>query len=353
MRCALVLLAACGSSAAPAKLDAVPGEAAPIDAKTGTWIAYVGGYGGSIGWYSVDHASGALTMLGSVPQAGASFLAWDDPPRHLYAVDESNSRVVAYAIDPSTGALTKLDDQSSGGSGPAHLTVSQGHVLVANYGDGKVGVLPIAGDGSVMAPSQSFTAGAHAHEVVIRDGFAFVPCLGADEVAQYTWDGSTLTPNGQMMTASGAGPRHLAFSTTNGYLVDETASTLMALADAGGQLSPLQTISTLPSGFSGNNTGAEVVVSGDLVWTSNRGADDLAAFRAGADGRVTSIGHTPVDRTPRHFSIAPDGLHLFVAAQAGNTVGALAIDRSSGVTSPVGQPIAVDQPSFVGIAVLP
>ena len=351
MKRCLLALAACGSPA-PAHLDA-PGEAATtIDARDATWIAYVGGYGGDIRWYSVDKATAALTMHGSVPQTGASFLAWDDPPAHLYAVDESNSRVVAYAID-ATGALTKLNDASAGGSGPAHLTVSQGHVLVANYGDGTVSVLPIAADGSLSPATQTLTAGAHAHEVVIRGAFAFVPCLGADKVAEYTWNGSMLAPNGSMATATNAGPRHLAFSTTNAYLVDETASTLMALSDNAGQLAPLQTITTLPAGFTGQNTGAEVVVAGTTVWTSNRGADDIATFSAGADGRVTAIAHTPTGMTPRHFSITPDGLHLLVAAQGGNTVETFAIDLSTGTPSAIGQPVTVQAPSFVGIAALP
>ncbi len=343
------MLAACGQPAAPPMHDAAPAPDAPAPAH---WVAYVGGYGGAIRWYGVDPATAAFTPLGSVPQAGASFLAWDDPPAHLYAVDETNSRVVAYAID-SSGALTKLDDESSGGSGPAHLTVAQGHVLVANYGDGAVAVLPIAADGSVQPATQTLSAGAHAHQVVVRGGFAYVPCLGADDVAQYTWDGSTLAANGQLMTASGAGPRHLAFSTSAAYLVDETASTVMALHEDAGQLSALQTISTLPAGFSGQNTGAEVVIAGHFVWTSNRGADDLAAFAIGADDRLTAIGHTPTGMTPRHFSITPDGAHLLVANQGSNTVTVYAIDRSTGLPSAIGSPVSVQAPSFVGIAALP
>ena len=90
-------------------------------------------------------------MLGSIPATAASFLAFDQARSHVYAVDETNSRVVAFAIDPATGALTKLNDQSSGGNGPAHLTVAGDRVLVANYGDGAVSVLPIAADGSLGA----------------------------------------------------------------------------------------------------------------------------------------------------------------------------------------------------------
>ena len=59
-------------------------------------------------------------------------------------------------------------------------------MLVANYGDGTVSVLPIAADGSLEAAVQTVNAGANAHEVVIYRNYAFVPCLGADYVAQYT-----------------------------------------------------------------------------------------------------------------------------------------------------------------------
>lgn len=344
-----MLLAACGSPAVhtDAAGDTSPGQ----DARDATWIAYVGGYGGSIDWYAVDRASGELTMRGSVAQAGASFLAWDDSVTHLYAVDESNSRVVAYAIEP-TGALTRLDDESSGGSGPAHLTVSQGHVLVANYGDGMVGVLPIAADGSLSPATQTLSAGAHAHEVVVHGAYAFVPCLGADFVAQYTWDGTTLTPNGRMMTAAGAGPRHLAFATSTAYLVDETASTLMALSYSAGQLSPLQTVTTLPSGFSGTNTGAEVATSGDFVWVSNRGADDITTFTAASDGRVALAGDdSTLGMTPRHFSLSPDQHFMLVANQGSGGVHEFVVENGRPVDRGVG--IAVDQPSFVGIAALP
>ena len=84
--------------------------------------------------------------------------------------------------------------------------------------------------------------------------FVFVPCLGSDYVAQFTFNAAigTLTPNTPATLQTGPaagqpnqlGPRHLAFH-PNGkwiYLALETASQIAPLAlDAGGRLTAMQT----------------------------------------------------------------------------------------------------------------
>jgi 6-phosphogluconolactonase len=323
------------------------------------WVAYVGGYGGEITWYSVDRATGALAMLGSLSASTPSFLAFDDSFTHLYAVDESGSRVGAYAIDQTTGALTAINDQASGGNGPAHLTVADNNVLVANYGDGAVAVLPIGSDGGVMPASQTRNAGQNAHEVTVTGTWAFVPCLGSDYVAQYAWGGGALTPNGvpHFPTAAGAGPRHIVFDGNQAYLIDEKASTLMALGfdPALGQLSEVQTLSTRASDATGTNTGAEIAVHANHLYVSNRGDDTIGVFgRDLPSGRLspkTQVGTG--GQTPRHFSLSPDGRLLYVANQGSNTVVPFAIDDLTGIPAPVATPVTVQAPTFVGIAVLP
>ena len=67
--------------------------------------------------------------------------------------DKPTGAVSAFAIDRATGALTLLNQESSGGSGPAHLSVDRAGrtVLVANYGGGSVASLPIGPDGRLGA----------------------------------------------------------------------------------------------------------------------------------------------------------------------------------------------------------
>src|SRR5262245_2653415 len=74
-----------------------------------------------------------------------AFLAIDPQRRLLFAVNEVNEfegqpggAVSAFTIDPATGKLTLINQQSTKGSGPCHLALdSTGrNLIVANYGSG-------------------------------------------------------------------------------------------------------------------------------------------------------------------------------------------------------------------------
>ena len=333
-----------------------------------TRFVYVSGYSTTIARYTLDAATGALTPMGTTTATGTpSFLAFDAARRHVYAVDEANSKVEAFAVDATTGALTHLgSDVGSGGSGPAHLTVdgSGKWVLVANYGSGDVGILPIAADGSVGAGT-SLHAGVNAHEVVLDSGnrFAWVPCLGSNYIAQYSFDAGagTLTPQTPttVTTPAGSGPRHLALHPTRAlaYLIEESDSMVAAYTiGAAGTLTLLQRQSTRASGATGSNTGAEVQVhpSGNFVYVSNRGDDDIGVFSVGSDGKLTAIAHTKTGgQTPRHFSLDASGRWLLVANQGSGDVRVFAIDAAAGTLTPAGAPVSATMPSFVGVIALP
>jgi 6-phosphogluconolactonase len=361
---AIVAVLGCGKPAGHHDDAAPPGGEVVTGAQH--HLLYVGGYGPDLGWAPVA-ADGTLGALATTPAfaGGPSFLA--ATPAMLYAVSESDSRVGAYAIDPTSGALAYVNDVPSGGNGPAHLSVdpSGRFVLVANYGDGAIAVL--AAGATLAAPHQTLAAGANAHMIVLDPSgrFAFVPCLGSDYVAQYLFDATSgmLSPNNvpHFATAPGAGPRHLAFAPdgAHAYLVNEKASTLTALAldPATGRLAELQTVSTRAAGATGKNTSAEIWVhpSGDFVFGSNRGDDNIATFSIDrATGRVTLAGHTPTGgRTPRDFTLDPAGTHLYVANQNSNSILAFTIDAATGALAPLGDALTATMPTFVGVVTLP
>ena len=347
------------------------GDLGSRDLATGpprTPFVYVSGYSTTINRYRLDSTNGTLTPTGTTGATGSpSFLAVDPAHRHLYAVDETNSVVEAYSIDASTGALTHIGtDPPSGGTGPAHVAVdgSGKWVLVANYGSGDIGVLPIAANGSV-GPGTTHHAGTNAHEVVLDAGnqFAWVPCLGSNYVAEYTFDAASgaLAPPTPLTvtTPAGSGPRHLALHPTRAfaYVIEETDSMVGAYSiDAAGKLTQLQRQSTRAAGASGNNTGAEVAVhpSGSYVYVSNRGDDDIGVFAVGGDGTLSPVAHTKTGgQTPRMFSIDPSGKWLLVANQGSGDVRVFAISAATGMLSAVGSPLAATMPSFVGVVLLP
>lgn len=326
-------------------------------------FAFVGSQDHRIRVYSVERATAALTARSSI-DAGTnpSFLALSPDTRFLYAAQEGSSTVAAYRVDPQTGALTFINRVGSQGNGPAHVAVdgSGRWVLVANYGAGSVAVYPVR-DGGLGAPTDTDTPGANAHQIITdpSNRYVFVPCLGADHIAQYLFDSDagTLTGNGVVTTANNAGPRHLAFhpSLPFAYLINEKDSTMTALSfnAANGKLTALQTLSTLPAGFTGNNSTAEVQVhpNGRFVYGSNRGHQSIVVFRVNeADGRLTLVGHTPTFGThPRHFSMDARGELLYVANLTSSNIVAFRVDSDAGTLQTISEVATPPSPSYVGI----
>src|SRR2546422_6534563 len=105
----------------------------------------------------MDRRSGELLRVGAV-NAGAnpSFLSIHPNGRVLYAVNElePSGTVSAFAIDAATGALTRLNEQPSGGGAPCYVSVDRTGraALVANYAGGSVALLSIQMDGT-LAPA--------------------------------------------------------------------------------------------------------------------------------------------------------------------------------------------------------
>ncbi len=364
-------------------VPSVPARAATADTDHPRLIAYIGTYTGakSEGIYAfrVDARTGATEPLGCVARAEhPSFLALHPGGRFLYAVSEVNASadtpggsVLAFAVDRQTGQLTRLNQQASGGAGPCHLTVDKTgrHVLVANYGGGSVAVLPIREDGALGAPTcvvQHHGASAHpqrqrqphVHSVNLApdNRYALVADLGTDHVMVYRFDaarGVLETPAAHAFkTPPGSGPRHLAFHPGGKrvLLLNELSSTLMLLDydPETGRLAPLQTVSTLPEGFSGDNTTAEVAVhpNGRWVFASNRGHDSLAVFALDpAAQRFERREHVSTQgRTPRHFALDPAGRYLWAANQASHTLVMFRVDEATGRVQPLGQTREVGSP---------
>lgn len=367
----------------PPVLKAAGPVAEPDGSGADSRILYVGTYtrSGSEGIYTyrLDLPSGQLQRLGVTSGIeNPSFVAVHPNRRFLYAVSEvgqyaglNSGGVYAYAIDGSSGALSSLNHQSSRGTGPCHLVVDQSgkYVLVANYGDGSVACLPIQQDGRLQ-PASSFVqhtgssvnprrqAGPHAHSINVdaANRFAIAADLGLDKLLIYRFDSQRgqLRPNqpAAVRVQPGAGPRHFAFHPGGqfAYVINELHSTVTAFVydRQRGKLRARQTISTLPDGYSENNSTAEVQVhpSGRFLYGSNRGHDSIAVFAIdGAAGTLTAVEHEPTGgSTPRNFGIDPTGKLLLAANQRSNTIVVMRIDPRTGELTPVGAEVEVPSP---------
>jgi 6-phosphogluconolactonase len=151
----------------------------------------------------------------------------------------------------------------------------------------------------------------------------------------------------------GAGPRHFTFHprAPYAYVINELASTITVFAwDAErGTLKELQTVPTLPDGFSGESFTAEVQVhpSGRYIYGSNRGHDSIAVFVVRSDGTLKPVEHVKTGgQTPRNFGIDPTGSYLFAANQRSDSVTLFRIDGETGRLSQTGT-LAVPSPVCV------
>ncbi len=343
---------------------------------------YTGGESKGIYIYHMDPATGTLTEAGVAEGVtNPSFLAVHPAGKFVYSACETGGfggkktgSVAAFAVNPQNGALTLLNQESSEGTSPCHLVVDNAgrNVLVANYGSGTVAVLPIREDGrlgpatcvirhegSSVNPRRQKEPHAHSINLDPAGRFAFAADLGIDKIMIYRFnpaDGKLAAnepPSAQL--APGSGPRHFAFHPggRHAYVINELLSTVTAFAydEARGALKEIQTVPTLPDGYKGQNTTAEVQVSpdGKFLYGSNRGHDSLAVFRIDSStGKLTPSGHKPTQgRTPRNFGIDPSGKWILAANQGSDTVVVFRVDPGTGKPEPTGTVLKVPKPVCV------
>jgi 6-phosphogluconolactonase len=317
--------------------------------------------------YELNVETGAVQDRGlAVETASPSFLALHPDKKHLYAVNEAGGGgVSAFAIQPD-GSMKELNRESALGTGTTHVSLDREakNVLAANYNSGSVAVLPIREDGSLgkatgfmqhtghgPTPRQK---GPNAHSVYVDETNrrALVADLGLDKVFLYKFDSvkGTLAPGEPpfVRTAPGAGPRHIALGAKGlVYVNGEMGNNVTVFAPDGPGLKQIQSISTLPEGWTGDNTTAEIYLhpNGKFLYVSNRGHDSIAAFKVAEDGQLTAIGHTSTGgKSPRYFGIHPQGKLLFACNQASGNVIVLKLNPDTGALTPAGVEFKRAQP---------
>jgi 6-phosphogluconolactonase (cycloisomerase 2 family) len=351
------------------------------------------GRGQGIYIFEMNPADGALVQREIIRRdTNPSFTALDSSRKHLYSVDwipdyqgTPSGSVSSYSIDRASGHLTLLNTVSSEGANPTHLSIhpSGKFVLVASYFGGTVAVLPIHENGELgaatdvvhdqgavgperaaSAPPGSFAISGHDHphaHMVLPDAagrFVFAADLGLDCIFVWKFDAQKgkLIPNDPPYVAlpAGDGPRHFAFHPSGRwfYSLQEEGSTVVAFDydPVHGRLTAKQTLSSLPKGFAGSNFPAEVMISSDgkFLYASNRLHDSVAWFSISATGTLDYRGEewTRGDH-PRAFNFDPTGNFFYVCNQFADAITTFRINRATGALSFTGQYTPVGSPASI------
>jgi 6-phosphogluconolactonase len=185
--------------------------------------------------------------------------------------------------------------------------------------------------------------------------FAITADLGADKLVIYEMDleHGKLKKHAEFNVKPGSGPRHTIFH-PNGqvlYLINELSSTLTVYryhSDAG-SLEEIQTISTLPANFEGENLCADLHIHGKYLYASNRKHDSIAWYLIDeATGQLTYQGEVPSGgKEPRGFAIDPTGNFLLAAHERSDNVVIFQLDPATGKPIKTGHEVKVSHPVCV------
>lgn len=371
--CGMCLVGTCGSVYAENENDnhdVVTLYAGTLDSPTGNDAIPK-----SIGIYrmKLDRTAGTLENCGLATEAKSPSWVTKHPTLDVYYTaagneDGKSRENLIIALKKNTdGSLERLNTCNSGGTCACHLSVHPNgkFVCVANYCSGQVSFIELNADGSLGKMNAVFTLDGNgpnaarqrsscAHFVALDRAGKYALCcdLGGDQILSYMYDETENVwkenPNFPVTrTASGSGPRHLAFA-PNGkyvYVLNELSCTLDAFAyDAEtGKLTLVTSSATLPLGYRGANKAAAIDVhpSGKFLYYTNRGANLITVFALDTepvDGAKMEAGAvlTPIQyissdgEFPRFAGLDPTGTIFLACNKKTHNVTVYRVDSETG-----------------------
>ncbi len=296
---------------------------------------------------ALDCTSGDFEVVRETDLPGAPGpLTMSPDGRRLYAARRAINKMSSLEVDPGDGKLNHLGAIDIH-SDPCFISTDRAgrFLLAAYYTAGAVSVHPIDETGRLLPDPvvlESTLPKAHCIHVDETNRYTFLPHVGeSNTIFQYRFEPDTglLSDNDppRVDQPEGLGPRHYSYH-PNGkfvYFDNEQGSSVTAYRfdRARGALTPFQTVSTLPVGFDGHNSCAQIWMtpSGRNLYASNRGHDSIAMYAVDGDtGSLTYLGAQPTLSTPRAFGIDPSGSCMLVGGLDSGEVASYRIDPNSG-----------------------
>jgi len=302
-----------------------------------------------------------------------NFLKISPDKKYLYAatrppaiIEKSGGYINAYKINQK-GELQFLNKQVSHGSDPCHVDISADgkFVAIATYGGGSVSLFPVNSDGKLLPASSTinFTGSGpnknrqnepHAHSIKFSPAGnqVFSADLGTDQLNIFRLEHQKLVPANQkfVKTDPGAGPRHFDFHPNGNiiYVINELNSTITVFQNENDAWKKVQSVSTIPPGFSEDNYCADIHVSsnGKFLYGSNRGHNSISVFKIDAESKkLELITIVPSEgKWPRNFTLTKNGKYMLVANQNSNNIAVFRINHETGIPVFTGNELKIPAP---------
>lgn len=302
----------------------------------GTPYVFVGSTEGMVRAFVMSPTDGSLTPAGSQAADKLDFMTVDQVNKVVFV--SGNDKVSAYKYDRMEETFTLIDSKASTQGTHVAVHPSGKYVFVAGYDPGEM-FLHTFSEQAGFGEGQAFSPGRNAHEVrCSASGTAiYVPCLGSDHVAQYTFNPTSgvLTPNGTAVLADQSGPRHMDFHPTANvaYVLSELSSEVYVfninLGTGALEARPADTVFTHTDARFRWSSDIRVTADGAYVYAVNRQPSEIVRFKVETTHALTRLGADALSAEVRAFGVDGAGKYLQVGAKNGTLV-ALRIDPQTG-----------------------
>lgn len=334
--------------------------------------------------YAFDSKTGALEQLDVTECNNPQFMALSADQKYLYTLNSGflapgqapppppqpgqrqrgggaggGGAVSSWAFNNKTGAMTLINEVSSGGGGGVYICVDHTGtcVFTANYGSGSAQSFKVGSDGKLseivdnikFPPAENDPKKtSHAHRTSVSPGnkYMLVNDLGLDKIHIFKFDVATakLTPAGEWLSAPGAGPRALRWHPNKkiAYIVNELAPTVTVASwdEKEGKLTTLQDVRMVPDNYTAPE--GKACAPGDIVfdkkwehaYVTSRLDDFMGNFKVEKDFKLTFLERTTSGGVrERDCTLDPTDNWLLVANPDSNNIAVMRRDQKTGLLS--------------------
>ena len=316
-----------------------------VDA-SGRFVQVIGEAAAEISSFAIDVTTGGLSRLVPLPAFGVTAIALSKGaapvryiPKFAYVPNVTSNDVSAYGINPTSGALTILGTPVAAGTGPTSIVLdSSGRfAYVANAGSGGVsgfGVDAATGALTSLGAPVPGRAGGVSIGINPPGNIVVVAHQEQDALSYYLRDSATglLGLPSVSQLAGGSRPSWVGFNEVSGGALGQyvalSGSNVISINAIGANL-PVATGSTPVS--------VTMLPVFPFAYAVNLGSNDISAYRVSGNGSLISLGNViPAGMGPRSLAIDPSLRFAYVANSISNDVSAYRIDTATGALTSVG-----------------
>jgi 6-phosphogluconolactonase len=339
-------------------------------------FAYVASQGcdfsGYVSMYTINPTTGALTPIGPPVPSNDEFtdsVTVDPFGKLAYVASSGNvwdidlGSVVAYAINPTTGALTPTTGGIIGTgvngtpelfnsvaldpSGKFAYAADGGAFPAGSFGsDSKVSMYTVDSTTGALTSIGMIAAGAGPDSVAIDPAgkFAYVPNFDSNDVSMYTVDATTGALASIGTIAAGTSPVSIAVDPTGkfayvanwtGYETNGSVSMYTIDATTGA----LASIGSIAAGTSPYSVAVDPASKFAYVanWTGPNSDGSVSMYTIDATtGVLTPTGTIATEISPTSIAIRPSGKFAYVTNSGSNSVSMYSIDSATGTLTLIG-----------------